>query len=122
MSSNQIWVLREPSKCTSSSRNFWQCLLIFLRLVDGAGAVCITHLGPVVSGMELIFAIDKVDQRRECIVERDGTNVSGLFCTSNADWWSANTKSHSRRWICSINVGEALIQAGYDCKSGHCAR
>lgn len=22
----------------------------------------------------------------------------------------------------SINAGEALIQAGYDCKGGHCAR
>ena len=30
------------------------------------------------SGFELIFSIDKIDQRRECLVERDGRNVSGL--------------------------------------------
>lgn len=31
-----------------------------------------------ISGFVLIFTIDKIDQRRKCLVERDGRNVSGL--------------------------------------------
>ena len=78
-------------------------------MVDGAGAVCTTHLGPVDCGFELIFAVDKVDERRECLIKRDGTNTSGLFCAATLIDEKQIQNPTAVGGFVSIDAGEALI-------------
>ena len=75
MFSNQTLVQQGPSKCTRPLPSFGQPLLTCLRLVDGAGAVCVDRL--VMESLERIGLRikDKINERWKCAVKRNGITL-----------------------------------------------